>query len=302
MNLDLKKISEIVFLHFGVNPISILPINIGVMTHKFEFAIDNQIYIIRIYPEERKYIAKKEFNIVNLAYKNNCSVPEVCFSNEYKDMTYLIYKKIPGVNLSQCFHTLTNEEKEILFNEIATNYHKLSTIPFTHFGDIMKNETLGISWKIFVKNTISENIKYLYNNKVFEGLTEENIYRKFHKIFDKKIYNSSLVWVDFSQENIIVNNKVLSGFIDFESCMAGDPIMGLGYLFAREGNSEFYLKIKKHFLKLFHFDNEIISFYSFIRILRILKYSNQCLPNGQIREEITDYFKGATDTIKYINS
>jgi aminoglycoside phosphotransferase (APT) family kinase protein len=110
-----------------------------------------------------------------------------------------------------------------------------------------------------------------------------------------------IVWSDMSQENIIIRNKELAGFIDFEGCFYGDQLLSLGYLFAREGESDFFTHIEKQLRSYINTEKRYIYFYAFLRLLRISQYLSQPLPAGRKRTPVLEYFKGiriALDIIK----
>lgn len=298
----LSTIREIIHFHYGIVPEIVLPINLGVMTYKYEFAFNYKPYIIRIYPKSREYIGAREFDILKLGKQFNCKVPNVCFNNTYEKFTYIIYEKLEGESLSLHFNNLKINEQENICAQIAENFFSLSRIQFEKFGDIIKNNIWYNEWKDFLLASILDGKNSLIGNDFFKTIDTEKLFVNLYKILDKlRVDRPLLVWTDFSQENIIIQNNTLTGFVDFESCLAGDPRMAFGYLFAREGNSNFYLNIKHFLQKKINFTDSEIAFYALIRIIRIIKYTNSSLPNGDKREGLHKYFRGLRDSIDIIN-
>lgn len=294
------EIEKVIFSHFGEEVLNIHSIEEGVMTYKFQFQIGETEYMIRIYPNERSEIADREVRVLTLALNKACKVPKVFYSGKIENMSYLIYQKLPGLNLSKVYASMSNNQKDHIIEQIVTNYCNLSNIVMPQFGDMMA-EKYAESWLLFVKKIIQENVKYLNGNLFFDSLSEKQILFEMERVMKGKTFIPSLVWLDFSRENIIVDNGQLSGFVDFESCVAGDPLMGLGYILAREGLSDFYIEVKKKISGKFDVDEELVIFYAFFRILRILKYSHQALPNGVSRDNLEDYFKGINIILKTLS-
>ncbi|WP_373564613.1 phosphotransferase [Sphingobacterium sp. E70] len=105
---------------------------------------------------------------------------------------------------------------------------------------------------------------------------------------------------DLKSENIIVNNGEFSAIIDLESCFYGDPLISLGYLYAKEGESSLYLSMAKSFESFVPFKVENIYYYALIRLLRISQHLKTPMPTGKQRETFTSYFKGINNIINHI--
>ena len=97
-----------------------------------------------------------------------------------------------------------------------------------------------------------------------------------------------LIWSDFSCDNIIVDKDGhLSGFIDFDSLISGDPILGLGYFFARSSRTV----MRESILKALGIPqiSTSMNFYSILRWCRLIPYLCNPLPNGQTRMPLREY-------------
>lgn len=275
----------------------------GVMTDKYLITSLNphnkeENFIIRIYPKGRESILKYEPEILNQAYERGVKVPKLIgSSNDYnlEGVNYLIYKYLPGRSLDEVYPSMDNHEKKILIKEIVSNLFNLSKIECNKYGPLDR-ELIGEneSWKSFLLESWTDG-KSLLEKKI--GLKDSFISKfnsAFHSESSKLFYKNDLVWLDFHPQNIIVNDfNGLEGFIDFEEVVSGDLKMSLGYLYAREGSSEFFQEVYREYST---YDNSLlinqIEEYAFIRICRIAPYLNLDLPSGKKRDSLLFVFKG----------
>jgi len=303
MKPHIDNIKKIIYGHFKEAPISIEYIDMGVMTYKYRFKIKEVDYIIRVFPHTRGYIAAKEYDILKLANKNDCKVPEVIITSCTDDVYYIIYVMLPGRPLSVVLNALTKVELDSISREISENMHSLSGITFPGYGSITDENKLKRSWLEFLVENIQSNFNNLINTGLFTTRTLENI-----KVFMEensqvnKTSVSQLVWSDFNADNIIIENKHLSGFIDFEGTIGGDPLLAIGYLFAIEGDSLFFQSIMGSMNLYPSFDKENVIFYSMIRLFRLVKHINEPLPTERSRVPILNFLKGIDPSIRYINN
>ncbi len=287
------EIRQIFNGHFGHDAgMIITEIHQGAMNFSYEIVRDDKNYILKVYPPARYYMAGREFDLLKKAARVlPHQIPQLHFSGGFNNLSYIIYEKIPGNTL--VFDQLSNQNKEIVSSGIADNLIKLFEIKFERFGSLCEEEPTFSSWKEFLSQNIKTGIIDLKQANVFE----ENQLIKVERFMTDCLDNwqetaYGFVWSDFNQNNIIVNNEELAGFIDFESCFYGDVLLSLGYLFAREGKSEFFLSMEKQLQDFVSVDRSSIYFYAFLRLLRISKYLSQPLSNGKPRGPVWDYFKG----------
>jgi aminoglycoside phosphotransferase (APT) family kinase protein len=301
--MDIDKASHIANRHFGETPQSIRRIDIGVMTSKFDLDFNDNHYILRVFPTQRSYIAAHEFDILKVAHAARCKVPEVCWQDHFGNQSYIIYNKLEGIDLQEAYERLGHSAYAQIIDEIALNFHSLSCLPNERFGNLNEPQHQFDDWASFLMSNIAEGKENLAKSRYKDSL-EVTVIHDFLEAAVAKIppIKASLVWSDFSTENIITDGKKLSGFIDFESCFWGDPCMAIGYLFAREGNSVFFNLLSSKLSQYFDYEHERIIFYALIRILRIIKYDSEPLPNGEKRADLFSYFKGASECINFVSN
>ncbi|MGQ7944156.1 aminoglycoside phosphotransferase family protein [Flavobacterium sp. WC2509] len=303
----MKTIFKEIEKHNDIKVIKSVKIEQGVMTDKYLLTVkkgDENIekkVILRIYPDGRESILKFEPEVFKKAKEAGVKVPNYISSSiENKDAksNYILYDYIEGNTLNSIYSSLTDDSKNRIVEDIVDNLLKLSSISCEDFGPLQTNLLGSFStWKLFIENAYNEGKKqirkYNKNNDVEKILNDFKDNISFKNLYhsDKK----ALIWLDFYPENIIINDRnEFAGFIDFEEMISGDLAMSIGYLYAREGKSDFFNRIitKLNTKININIDQEIIDKYAILRLFRIAPYLKNDLPTGKKRESFFCVFKG----------
>lgn len=280
----------------GYAPEGLVYIQKGVMTDKYSFRHADKEYIIRCYPEERSWLAEVEFHYMTLLQANGIKCP-VPVNRNADGQAYLLYEKLPGSSLGEVYDDLTIEQKERLCRDIIENYNKISSIILTSYGFLKdENSFSHSSWKEFIKDSINDALAIFKKEGNKAKITiGEGLLKYSEKL---NVNEAHLVWSDFSADNIIVSDDgQLAGFVDFEGLMAGDSLLGIGYLMAHETKCDFVSRIIR--LSGVEAKQEQMDFYAVIRYCRLLPYVKQDLPNGERRMPIETFLPYAA--IKMLN-
>ena len=280
----------------------------GVMTDKYivvgrkgENGIKEK-FIVRFYPKGREHIIKYEPEVLKEATKQNIKVPKLVgtsIEHPLGDLNYIIYEYLPGRPLNEVFDKIDEEKKEKLIENIVANLIMLSKIKCSKYGPLEKGlEGKYDTWNSFMLEACSTGKPLLKKHSDLK----DSIISKFEAAILKRNNrvdgNNGLVWLDFHPENIIVNDdNELEGFIDFEEMVSGELNMAIGYLYARDGSSEFYQKIYNEYIKTNELLIEEIEEYSILRLLRIAPYLNTELPSGKKRDTLLKVFSGTKEII-----
>ncbi len=299
MNLQQADIECIFNIHFNEAIVSSLEMKNGAMAFKYEVSLAHKTYMIKIYPALRSFIANKEYRLLKAIETSAVKAPRACFAGTYQDASYFIYEKIPGEELD--FSGLNINEKNPIASQIAENIFQLSSIQYGRYGSLIEDEPSFDSWRSFLSHNIDDGCLNLSKTNLYEEAQVEAVGRFMLGRLDHiQTSCSGTVWSDLIQENIIVNEFQLSGFIDFEGCFRGDPLLSLGYLFAREGGSDFFKAMEHQFARFIPVNRYNIYFYALLRLLRISKYLLQPLPTGRERAPVNGYFKGIKTSLDAI--
>ncbi len=127
-------------------------------------------------------------------------------------------------------------EKMLLYQcgEILAKIHEIKTKGFGFFDNELakKGETKGIlnKWEDYIFSSFTSNLNYLRKRKLISSKKQEII----NKIFldNKKnirLNEGVLVHGDYCDHNIMVSDNKITGVVDWEDCISGDPIFDIAF-------------------------------------------------------------------------
>lgn len=228
-NVQIKNIFE----HIGLPvPNDIQPIQSGVVNHTL--CVDHK-YIVRINvrdPEIRKF--KREQLAFKLLKDTSVPVPRLVLLDEsqsFVPLDVLITEKLPGENISEFWNACTDDQKRHLACQAGSSLFEIHKTSFPFFGSLEEESKRYSTWTDYIESTLNDHLRNAFDLQIFERSTEVEIRKAFHKIVPllSQVSESKLVHGDYHFGNIIgstLGNKPrITGVVDFEWCLAGDPLM-----------------------------------------------------------------------------
>lgn len=297
---DNQSFKEIVYRHLQTELLQSELIYAGGMNHVYKVTIPGSTIMLKVFPASRRDVAVNEAALLQLAAQNKINVPNVLASGTLNEFGYFLYTAINGHPLN--FDLLNVLIQSRLAQTLVEDMFTMAAIPVGRNGNISELEERFDSWLAFLDYNVDEGLEHLKRNldlpvTIFSEVKQfMTHYRPAQSKFE------GLVWGDLKQENILLapdNNYCL---LDFESSFSGDPILSLGYLFAREGNSPFYRSIAHNFHNHLSYKETDVYFYALFRLLRISKHLTKPLPTGLPRLPVLTYFTGINQAINIIQS
>lgn len=289
MFTDKEQISQYITSRgYVVNRIDF--IDKGVMTDKYLVVSSGKRYIARCYPTGREWLAKVEFLYLNFFQPLGIKTPKPVFYGDAPAL--LFYEEIEGLSLDEVYEAISDEEKDSLCREILENYNKICKIETSGFGRITGyNKWSHTTWTDFINETVDTGYEVLRRDN--HTVACDYIQDMRNSTSDYCHFKKSLVWSDFSKENIIVtHDHHLAGFVDLEGLIAGDPALGIGYLKAHDETD-----FAKRIIEIGYYDSDRTDFYAVHRYLGLLPYQEQALPNGAERTPIEEFLPYSHNTI-----
>lgn len=198
---------------------------------------DGSESILKIAAKDRSGNTSNEVNLMqaevnamrSVAGKCSCKVADVQYydtSNTVCDGNYFFMEKLPGDNFFLIRESLSEEESAGINREIGKISKELSNIQnpeFGFLGDEIRFVTLYDFVKYMLMNLISDaekkNIDIGYDKQFFQEQLESD------KDFFKKVTHASLVHWDMWEGNVFVKDGHVSGIIDWERAIWGEPFM-----------------------------------------------------------------------------
>ncbi len=218
----------------------------------------------------------------------------------------MIYKKIEGISLGERFAVLSNSAQRELGHRLASTLSTLTQVRFEGAGELADAwRATDSSWRAFAHRSFLEGVLAVRAN----GLIEEKLDRALYELegqVDSYVGSeaNASVWVDISLENIIVDSDGnFQGVIDFESVLAGNPLLTLGSCYARYGEHEFFHSIVRSWpVPLTEMQWKQVYYYAVFRTLRVAKYADQPLPTGLSRAPLVSVFPGFALALERLRS
>jgi aminoglycoside phosphotransferase (APT) family kinase protein len=295
-----KRAAGIMCDLFGLSPVQVNRITRGVMTIKFIAELPSgERYVVRFYPPTRSAVVRYEPDIVRRCSEIGLPVPEiVCDSRNgpASPLHYMVYRMIHGVPLSQKFSKLSNARRAEIAKQIADWVYALEKVGVIGYGDFVDGRTAGhSSWALFLRKSFFEGIASARQH----GLLPQKVILELGFIAGKlekfeTEMPSVLVWGGISLENIIIGSRNhVRGLLDFESALAGDMLVNLGYCLAQYHETAFFESLAcawPETLTEHHWTR--MELYAVLRALRIVKFAHRPLPTGEVRTPIEQLLPG----------
>ncbi len=198
---------------------------------------DGSESILKIAAKDRSGNTSNEVNLMQaevnamrlVAGKCSCKVADVQYydtSNTICDGNYFFMEKLPGDNFFLIRESLSEEEIAGINKEIGKISKELSNIQnpdFGFLGDEIRFVALYDFVKYMLMNLISDaekkNIDLGYDKQFFQEQLESD------KDFFKEVTHASLVHWDMWEGNVFVKAGHVSGIIDWERALWGEPFM-----------------------------------------------------------------------------
>lgn len=189
-----------------------------------------------------KDIMKAEVEAMILVKKNtDVPVPEVLFSDfthNLCDADYFFMEKVEGESYSSIKEKMADDEKFKIEFQIGQINKKINSITNDKFGYFAQKDNQRSEWK----ETFLDMIRGLLSDAENIGTELPMSRAEIEKMIEKNsnvlldVTVQKLVHWDLWDGNVFVKNGAITGIIDFERCMWGDPLME--YFFGEMADSK----------------------------------------------------------------
>ncbi|MFA6518905.1 MAG: aminoglycoside phosphotransferase family protein [Candidatus Shapirobacteria bacterium] len=260
---DLKEIKDFLTSNFSDNIGDVLQLNCGERSKAFSFVSCGIKYVFRMNNHDNGF-KKDEFAFKHFSEK--VPIPKILKIGTFKDSFYSISGLCLGNPLIDGNKELPSVQVESIISA-ADQIHSVSVPKFTNFGvaDI-NGAAVYKSWEkwIFKKNTVVtkddgsfysweevEKIPFV-DEKTIKSLAVQ-IKKLVHFVPEERY----LIHGDFGPGNIMINNDLVTGVIDWNEFGYGDFLFDIAWLDFWISKTNFSKAYKSHFQK----KNQNIPFY-----------------------------------------
>lgn len=243
-NEDIIKMVQKAFGEdLNLQDIMILELTEGFFNVAYEIKLPDQEVILKIAPETDANIMSYEKNIMQaeveglrlVKEKTVVPVPEVYFYDDSRSIcnaSYFFMEKIEGESLSQLGNKgMQDEEWEKIKFDTGRYNREINSIIGKQFGYLGQPEKQGNSWRETFLSMISDVLTDGEKIGIDIGVNYNDIRNLIHNVdyvLDEVKLPVFVHW-DLWEGNIFVKDGKITGIIDFERCLWGDPLIEHGF-------------------------------------------------------------------------
>jgi aminoglycoside phosphotransferase (APT) family kinase protein len=271
----------------------------GLMAFKVLVQTDGQArYIVRFYPPGRESVVDCEPDLWSRFRREGVPVPVVLADSRTgprAQLAYVAYHMIEGEMLSDALIRRDAAGREMLAGSLVESLRRLGSLEFEGSGELVTSRrATHQSWQAFVRNSIEAGKLALRRYSLVNGEIADLLDVVLDSVpVPDWSATPRFVWGDIAFDNILVDPQGrIAGFIDFESCMSGDPLATLGYCLAMHGDHSFCATLLDTWPGIDHEGRDRICFYAILRALRLAPYAHKPLPTGRPRDALTAIYPG----------
>jgi aminoglycoside phosphotransferase (APT) family kinase protein len=299
--LDLaESAGRIVRAAVGAEPARVIEIRRGIMTWKFDVAVSSEErFIVRFYPPGREGVIDYEPDLWRRCAGAGVKVPEVICdgrSGPPSPRPYVLYRRLPGATLGECWEGLDTTARRRAAVELAAALDRLHTVSVAGWGELVSAwQAREAYWEAFVAGAIDEG---LAAGHAFRALSPElmetvgAIRARLDAVAPPE--RSGVVWADVSPDNLVIEAEGgLAGLLDFESCIGGELCSNLGYCLAAHAGSGFYEALRDAWVEDIDRNAARVELYAVVRAMVIAKFAGRgSMPAGEPRPRVEDFLPG----------
>lgn len=260
---DFEAVNQICIRKYGRKPSGIFECPRSTFHRVYKFFVNDQAYIIRLSSLKFSGIEflKEKFIYEALEREKlqKVSVYKTDFSRGQYPFDYQILECVSGETLFDI-----SQKRKIpsgsLF-QLGKFLARLHTISADKFGPINMTKLLeegkpeGIykNWSSYLECNLEKHLKYCINAKIINKETYSRI-KKILKNERMTNFASTLLHGDLANHNVFVEKNKVTGLIDWEDALVGDPVFDIAYFgtgsFNHQEWLDEFLKGYKSFCKL----------------------------------------------------
>lgn len=234
-----QQLNHALQLVYGCKAISMTELTDGWANSAYDVLMeDGQTYIVKVSPSlatklmRYEYrLMKTEVDVLNLLQQvSSIPVPKVIKydrTRKFVDGEFFIMEKLPGQPYNKLKNQLTAEERHSIEIELGRYNKLINEIKGSNFGFYSASNQDQLSWR--------DTFLFMINGVLDDGedaqLPLPIAYDELRQILNNRshcmneVETPSLVHWDLWDGNVFVENDRITGIIDFERALWGDPLI-----------------------------------------------------------------------------
>jgi aminoglycoside phosphotransferase (APT) family kinase protein len=210
----------------------------GELCSVFEISFSGQrdSLVLKVYPDTFQWKMRKEASIIGLLQgRLSVTIPQVLLIDDTKSMlelNFIVMTKLHGVPMAGLEQTLPQAEVDSIYRQMGRTLHEIHEISVSAFGYIGPH---GVATP-FASNRAY--MSFQFEKKLTELVERggaSDLAGRLRHFVGQRAYlldgcaSARICHYDFHPGNVLIEKKdassYLSGILDFENAIAGDPLM-----------------------------------------------------------------------------
>ena len=214
---------------------------------------DGQTLVLKIAPAEDVRVMTHEKNIMSAEVwamekvmgHGKIPVPKVLAYDNSRTLCqspYFFMEKLPGRSLNVIKDTLTKAQADSIYRETGRLCREINTIACPCFGYPGQPRFQGADWYTVFGGMLKAGLEDAQKGSVDLKIPVDRLfsYLEQDRAVFEEVTQPMLVHWDLWDGNIFVEDGAITGLIDWERCIWGDPLMEVG--FRCHWNDDFFRK------------------------------------------------------------
>ena len=160
--------------------------------------------------------------------KLDIPVPKIIKHGQYKEVFYVLISFLPGKDLGDVYHSLTDFQKRDIAKELAAIQRKAAGLPaYDRYGD--SDSGSFETWHEFLLSYVNRSYERIKQNGVFDAAICDavaEVMRGFEDYFAG--IKPTPFLDDITTKNVLIHNGKLSGIVDVDYICYGDALKVVG--------------------------------------------------------------------------
>lgn len=179
--------------------------------------------VSRFYGEQRAYAALKAAGI---------PTPDVIAVDTRRTLVpqdYIVMTRVSGQPVIDTWDDLTPSQRERLAVEAGEILARMHAIPFETYGRLYGQEEVYGSWREYVQAYFARYAAQALDEQIIDPALAARLERALtrHSSLLEGVTEARLIHWDYHFENILQQDGKITGVLDFEWALSGDPVYDL---------------------------------------------------------------------------
>ena len=190
---------------------------------------DGAQYVLRLSPSGQGDLVAQEIWALRQARIRGVPTPEIVFADTtQRDYAapYMIMRRLPGIPAFQA--PLTEHDRTIVLHQLGKHLRAIHGLPVTGFGYLEDRDGVYVggsaSWSSYIRDEVQKRLAKLPPHLLPTSLTAAIKDCFARADADLALERAMLLHGDYQYKNILVQGSTVTGILDFETLLAGDPI------------------------------------------------------------------------------